>query len=154
MDCSLPGSSVHGYSQARILEKVAICFSRGSSWTKDQTHVLCIGRQILYHWATWEAHVLFRYLIFLCITINTICFVCIYVHMWEGVRERSYCLGLCAGTGEPGGLPSMGSHRVRHDWSDLAAALLYYKRPGVRDDFASFVHKWNPVLNTVLHSYG
>ena len=25
-------------------------------------------------------------------------------------------------TGEPGGLPSMGSHRVRHDWSDLAAA--------------------------------
>ena len=27
-----------------------------------------------------------------------------------------------SGTGEPGGLPSMGSHRVRHDWSDLAAA--------------------------------
>ena len=26
------------------------------------------------------------------------------------------------GTGEPGGLPSMGSHRVGHDWSDLAAA--------------------------------
>ena len=30
------------------------------------------------------------------------------------------------GTGEPGGLPSMGSHRVRHDWSDLAAAAQYY----------------------------
>ena len=29
------------------------------------------------------------------------------------------------GTGEPGGLPSMGSHRVRHDWSDLAAAAAY-----------------------------
>ena len=28
------------------------------------------------------------------------------------------------GTGEPGGLPSMGSHRVGHDWSDLAAASL------------------------------
>ena len=28
------------------------------------------------------------------------------------------------GTGEPGGLPSMGSHRVRHDWSDLAAAVV------------------------------
>ena len=27
------------------------------------------------------------------------------------------------GTGEPGGLPSMGSHRVGHDWSDLAAAV-------------------------------
>ena len=39
------------------------------------------------------------------------------------------------GTGEPGGLPSMGSHRVRHDWSDLAAAatlllvLCYYSVP-------------------------
>ena len=32
MDCSLQGSSVHGISQARILEWVAICFSRGSSW--------------------------------------------------------------------------------------------------------------------------
>ena len=30
------------------------------------------------------------------------------------------------GTGEPGGLPSMGSHRVRHDWSDLAAAAFYF----------------------------
>ena len=29
------------------------------------------------------------------------------------------------GTGEPGGLPSMGSHRVGHDWSDLAAAAAY-----------------------------
>ena len=31
------------------------------------------------------------------------------------------------GTGEPGGLPSMGSHRVGHDWSDLAEAALHYK---------------------------
>ena len=31
------------------------------------------------------------------------------------------------GTGEPGGLPSMGSHRVGHDWSDLAAAAGFYK---------------------------
>ena len=30
------------------------------------------------------------------------------------------------GTGEPGGLPSMGSHRVQHDWSDLAAAAAWY----------------------------
>ena len=32
------------------------------------------------------------------------------------------------GTGEPGGLPSMGSHRVGHDWSDLAAAVIYMQR--------------------------
>ena len=36
MDCSLPGSSVHGILQARILERVAVPFSRGSSWPRDQ----------------------------------------------------------------------------------------------------------------------
>ena len=30
------------------------------------------------------------------------------------------------GTGEPGGLPSLGSHRVRHDWSNLAAAAVWF----------------------------
>ena len=49
MDCSLPGSSVHGILQARILEWVAIPFSRRSSWPRDQTHVSCIGRWILNH---------------------------------------------------------------------------------------------------------
>ena len=43
MDCSLPDSSVHGISQARILEWVAIPFSRGSSWPRDQTPVFCIA---------------------------------------------------------------------------------------------------------------
>ena len=49
MDCSLPGSSVHGILQARILEWFAISSSRGSSQLRDQTQVFCIGRQILYH---------------------------------------------------------------------------------------------------------
>ena len=48
-DCSPSGSSVHGIFQARILEWVAIPFSRGSSWPSDWTCVSCIGRQILYH---------------------------------------------------------------------------------------------------------
>ena len=39
MDCNPPGSSVHGIFQARILEWVAISLSRGSSWTRDPTHV-------------------------------------------------------------------------------------------------------------------
>ena len=55
MDCSLPGSSVNGVSQASILECVAIYFSRGSSWPRDQTHISCIGRWILYHWAPGKA---------------------------------------------------------------------------------------------------
>ena len=54
MDCSLPGSSVHGIFQARILERVAISFSSESSQPRDGTHISCIGRRILYHWATWE----------------------------------------------------------------------------------------------------
>ena len=41
MDCSLPGSSVHRTLQARILEWVAIPFSRGSSWPRDRTWVSC-----------------------------------------------------------------------------------------------------------------
>ena len=43
MDCTPPGSSVHGISQARILEWVAIIFSRGSSCPRDQTLVSCIA---------------------------------------------------------------------------------------------------------------
>ena len=56
MDSSPPCSSVHGIFQASILEWIAISFSRGSSWPKDWTHVPCIGRQILYHRVTREAH--------------------------------------------------------------------------------------------------
>ena len=55
MDCNPPGSSVHGISQARLLEWVVISFSRASYWTWDWTHVSCIDRQILYYWVTWEA---------------------------------------------------------------------------------------------------
>ena len=43
MDCSSPGSSVHGILQARILDRVAILFSRGSSWPKDRTQVSCFA---------------------------------------------------------------------------------------------------------------
>ena len=56
MDCSPPGSSVHGISQARTLEWAAISSSRGSSPSRDRTCVSCvswIGRQILHPWATW-----------------------------------------------------------------------------------------------------
>ena len=61
MDYSPWGSSVHGISQARTLEWVAISFSRGSSWSRDWTCISCIsfiGRQILNHCDTWEAPIL------------------------------------------------------------------------------------------------
>ena len=52
MDCSLPGSSVHGILQARILEWVAVPSSKGSFRPRDRTYVSyvsCIGKWILYH---------------------------------------------------------------------------------------------------------
>ena len=55
MDCSLPGSSIHGILQARVLEWVAISFSRGSSWPRDRTQVSCIAGRRFTLWATREA---------------------------------------------------------------------------------------------------
>ena len=55
MDCSPPGSSVHGILQARILEWGANPFSRGSSPPRDQTWVSCIAGGFLTIWATREA---------------------------------------------------------------------------------------------------
>ena len=61
MDCSLLGSSVHGIFQARILEWVAISFSRGSSPPRDWTQVSCIvGRRVTL-WATREVLVIWSF---------------------------------------------------------------------------------------------
>ena len=59
MDCSPPGSSVHGILQAKILEWVAMSSSKASSRPWDRTrvsYICCIGRQVLYTSVTWEAH--------------------------------------------------------------------------------------------------
>ena len=54
MDCSPPGSSVHGILQVRILKWVAISFSRGSSQPRDQTQVFCTAGRLFTIWATRE----------------------------------------------------------------------------------------------------
>ena len=54
MDCSLPGSSIHGIFQAKILEWTAISFSRGSSQPRDRTQVPCIAGRRFTVWATRE----------------------------------------------------------------------------------------------------
>ena len=53
-DCSLPGSSIYGIFQARILEWVAISFSRGSSQPRDWTRVSRIVGRRFAAWATRE----------------------------------------------------------------------------------------------------
>ena len=55
MDCSQPGSSVHRISQARVRARVAISFSRGSSWPRDWTWGSCIAGRFFTVWATREA---------------------------------------------------------------------------------------------------
>ena len=90
MDCSLPGSSVHGISQARILEWIAISFCRGLFQPGDQTHISCTGRWILLSLSHQGSP------------------------YWSmgAPNPVSWCW-----TGRPGMLQSMGSQRVRHDWA-------------------------------------
>ena len=54
MGCSLPGSSIHGIFQARILEWVAISFFRRFSWPRDWTWVSCIVGRHFTIWASRE----------------------------------------------------------------------------------------------------
>ena len=83
MDCSPPGSSVHEILQARVLEWVAISSSRGSSQPRDGTQVSCdscIGRWILYHCATWKAH------LYVCVC------VCVYTYMYTHTHIQPHGL--------------------------------------------------------------
>ena len=77
MDCSLPGSSVHGILQARILELVAISFSRESSQPRDWTPALnswvsCLAGRFFLIWATREAHIIY-YAVFSRLLCPTLC---------------------------------------------------------------------------------
>ena len=68
MDCILPGSSVHGILQARILEWVAMPSSRGFSHPRNWTRVSCFGRQVFFTTnATCEAWFSFIQLIIYCL---------------------------------------------------------------------------------------
>ena len=89
MDGSPPGSSAHGILQTRILERLAISFSRESSRPRDRTRVpaLAVGRWILYHGATWEAQAHLRVYqmrpyrgkqLFVLIFIGVCCFTMLY----------------------------------------------------------------------------
>ena len=73
-----PCSSAHGIPPTRILEWVAISFSRGSSQPRNQARISCIGRQILYHWATLEA-----------LLIHTECFNLDYILMVTNCPKTS-----------------------------------------------------------------
>ena len=144
MDCNSPGSSVHGIFQARILEWVAISFSRGSSPPRDGTCVSCIvGR----FFTTRETLVLIYTHVILFYKQKSLCNIIIYslnaqwvknppavretqeMQVWslggedpleEGVVTHSSILAWrISWTEDPDGLQSVGLQRVRYDWSDL-----------------------------------
>ena len=81
MYCSLPGSSVHGIFQARILECVAISFSRGSSPHRDQTQVSPIAGRLFTVWTTREG---FSYS-----SVQLLSRVRLFVTPWIAARQAS-----------------------------------------------------------------
>ena len=137
--------SVHGIFQARVLYWVAISSSRGSSQPRDPTCFSCIGRQILYQLSPREAHFMYSNgnpLQYSCLEnlmdrgawwaavhgvtksqarLSDFTFTFHFPALEKEMATHSSVLAWrIPGTGEPGGLPSMGSHRVGHDRSDLA----------------------------------
>ena len=105
VDCSPPGSSIRRILQARILEWVAMPSSRVSSWPTDRTQR---SKTHLLHLLHWQESSL---------------------PLEGNGNPLSVLAWRIPGTGEPGGLPSMGSHRVGHDWRNLAAAAAPSGKP-------------------------
>ena len=97
MDCSLPGFSVHGILQARVLEWVAIAFSRGSAQPRDPTQVSRNASRCLTLWATREAQMDIQ-----------------WTWIWENSRNSEGQM--------PGMLQFPGWQSVRHDLSTATAA--------------------------------
>ena len=81
-DCSLPGFSVCGIFQARVLEWVAISFSRGSSWPRDWTQVSHIAGRLFTIWATREAPTYAQYV-----------FVIIDDEYWRWIKKGEWYVG-------------------------------------------------------------
>ena len=82
MDYSLPGSSVHGILQARILKWLTIPFSRGSSQSRDQSQVFGIAGRFFIVWATWEAKDIYD----ISITYVCVC-VCVYIYQFSSLSS-------------------------------------------------------------------
>ena len=100
MDCSPPGSSVLGILQAKILEWVAVPFSRGFFQPRNQTQVSCVAVRFFTVLATREACILY---IVVCVSEKAI------------APHSSTFAWKIPWTEEPGRLQSIGSLRVRHD---------------------------------------
>ena len=99
LDGSPPGFFVHGIFQARALEWVAIPSSRESTWFRDWisvSYISCIGRWILYHWASWElvAIILCVFVINVSLDASKIFSFITFFHFYDNVFVVYFCLQL------------------------------------------------------------
>ena len=88
VDCSLPGSSVHEIFQTRVLEWVAIFFSRGSSKPRDRTRISCTAGRCFTIWATREPNI--YVCVCVCVYIYTHIYTCIYIYIFTIVQKNTW----------------------------------------------------------------
>ena len=114
MDCSPPGSSVHGILQARILQWVAIPSSRGSSRSKDQIHVSCRrNRNRRYFTSSLSVWITLSYEFVPILRSRKGC-VCVCVCVRERERERERGESTMNAGGQHGEEPHMETQKVLH----------------------------------------
>ena len=118
MDCSPPGSSVHGILQARILEGVAIPFSRESFQPWDQTWFFHTAGRFFTDWATREAWTAERHS-FLCLIVS--------YQFWSGDGIQAILFCLCK--------------NVRGQWQTMAKVLIRWPILRVQNTSSAGEHK-------------
>ena len=91
MGCSPSGSSVHEIFQARILEWVAISFSRGSSWPQDQTRVSCIAGRLftMSHKGNPNIHCIYKKPSYQFSSVQSLSCVWLFATPWTAARQTS-----------------------------------------------------------------
>ena len=112
MDYSLLGSSVHGILRARILEWVAMPFSRGSSRPRDLTQVSCTAGGFFTVWATREAHIYTHGCVCVCVC------VCVYTQWNITQPNKEWNNAICSSMDEP--------RDYHHKWSQTKANIIWY----------------------------
>ena len=167
MGCTPPGSSGHGISQAGVLEWVAIFFSRGSSWPRDQTWISCLAGGFFpngffprwrYQASPWACHLwlhLAKWLAFFFLIYNVSIFRCflgwVEAHLFSCLKGINLDLGnspqpptpfltCCLVLTAPS--PPLGLHWVWNYWIQLLWRIILLLSARMRDGWGPCVWSW------------